>query len=204
MRYRELVVGCVALLTCLGAADPAFAKPVFTLASTATGAETPNTSADRRSAEAVLEEATDQLNAGENAEAIVGLFDRFGFDINQWALNARYVSDGRREVVYIVAIAMLRVEGKVERYPTYQESSPERAVDNVRWAIRAMDELAFVGYAAERHVAEAWGRDPALKSAALKKLTKLWLSGSLNSPFQLRLLSRLRAEVGEDPRPTIH
>lgn len=153
---------------------------------------------DGRSVDVVVRQATEDLNAGKNADVIVKLYARFGYDLNQWALNAPYVSAEKHEAVYLVAIAMLRAEGAVERLPAYKVSTAKRAVDNVRWAIRAMEGLAFVGYAHQRHVAEAWGRDPSLRQAALEKLQLLHSRQKLQSPYQLRLLARLLRESGKE------
>ena len=140
----------------------------------------------------------DDLNAGRNAEVVVAMYAHFGYDINGWALNPRAASSFEHEVVLLVALAVLRSEGGIERYPRTVAAAPRRQVDNVRWAVRAMEGLAFVGYAPDRHLAEAWGRDPNLRDAAIEKLQLLNDKGLLFSEHQKSLLARLLREQGAD------
>lgn len=144
-----------------------------------------------------ITKASDALNAGRNADVIVGMYDHFGLDINSWALNPKTITDREREVVLMVALAVLRTEGAVERHHKLVASKPRRQVDNVRWAVRAMEGLAYARFVPERHIVEAWGRDPALKELATKKLLELRKKGELLSPFQFDLLARLLREHGE-------
>jgi hypothetical protein len=141
------------------------------------------------------DQATDELNAGHNARAIARLYDQFGPSINSWALNPTTSTAAQREVVLIVALSTLRTEGRLRRDRC---AGPVRDRDVVRgnldWAIRAMEGLAFVGDTTERHLAEAWARDPALHDAARIKLEKLAEDGKLLSPFQFDALARLYRE----------
>ena len=143
----------------------------------------------------LLNAATDALNAGRNKQVISVMYDVFGPQINAWALNTQYTSTMQREVLLLVTLAVLRSEGTIERTsdPTLLGGKHQR--DNVRWAVRAMEGLAFVDFAPQRHVAEAWGRDPGLREAALDKLEALDKQGRLISPFQKSLLQRLREIV---------
>lgn len=144
----------------------------------------------------VLERSTDALNAGRNTEVLTTLYGHYGLQINQWALNPDAFGERERMVVLMVSLAVLRTEGAYERYHEVVVAEGRRRVDNVRWAIRAVEGLAFVGFAADRHVAEAWARDPALRRAALEKLELLDQHGRLSSKFQKELLTRLRADLG--------
>lgn len=146
---------------------------------------------------AAVEAATDALNDGRNADVIVSMYDHFGLDINSWALNPKHVTDREREVVLLVSLAVLRTEGAVERHHKLVNSKPRRKVDNVRWAIRAIEGLAYMRFVPDRHLAEAWGRDDELKELATKRLLKLQKAGRLISPFQFDLLARLLREQGE-------
>lgn len=158
--------------------------------------------APRTADEVVVSRATDLLNGGQNREAIQTLYESFGLDINLWALNSTVFGEREHEIVLIVALAVLRTEGTVERDETADAATGQRKADNVRWAVRAMENLAFVDYVPQRHLVEAWGRDPSLKRAALEKLEALDSDGKLQSRFQFALLKRLRDEVGGSPERT--
>lgn len=150
-----------------------------------------------------VDAATDDLNADRHVEAISKLYDRFGPAINGWAVNPTTATSLQREVVLIVALSTLRVDGRLRRdWQANAVLSPDLARANLDWAIRAMEGLAFVGEASDRHLAEAWARDPELATAARDKLQKLANEDKLLSPHQFEALARLHAKFGDERRST--
>lgn len=148
-----------------------------------------------------LDQAVAHLNEGRFEQAIGSLYAMHGPFINAWALNASVSDEMQREVVYVVALATIRADGKWTRESHPQTADRDMQQANVKWAIRAIENLAFVGAVAERHIAEAWARDPGLREAAIAKLEELEKKGELKSRFQHEALARLRnedAQAGHD------
>ena len=145
-----------------------------------------------------VDRGTDQLNAGQNQLVIRGLYEVYGSKINQWALNPRATSSLQREVVQLVALASLRTEGAFYRDRAALPAPPDVQPQNVKWAILAIENLAFVGAVPERHRAEAWARDPALQNAAIDSLKKLAEDRRLESPYQATALARLLRASGDE------
>jgi hypothetical protein len=150
---------------------------------------------------AEIDRATDDLNAGRNVAAIARLYDEFGAKLNGWAFNPVVATSLQREAVLIVALSTLRTAGRFRRDSQADAvHDPELVRANLDWAIRAMEGLAYVGQVSQRHLAEAWARDPGLEDAARARLQTLADEGKLLSPFQFEALARLYDRQGKTRR----
>lgn len=149
-----------------------------------------------------IEKAIDDLNDGRNHAVIRRMYAVHGASLNQWALNPKITNTPQRDVVHLVALATLRTEGIFYRDHTAALAPPDVHGQNIKWAVIALENLAFVNAVPERHRAEAWARDPALQDAALAKLQALKKADKLESPFQYEALARLLESKGEHARAT--
>lgn len=132
----------------------------------------------------------EMLNANLNRETIAAAYALYGARVNSYAIDPGTYSEDQRTVAYVVALAVLRTEGKIAR--NAHVTASEDPESNIKWAIRAIEALAMVGTVKRVHRAEAWAQEAELHGAALEVLEDINSKRPLTHPAQVRTLERLR------------